>query len=496
MRHIYKQLFAFTAFVAIGASGANADYSADSYVLSEDGQTLESWKGAESEIDMNSDQALSGVTTIANNAFRGLDVESVIVGDNVTSIGKWAFFGCTKLSSVSLPDGLELLDNAAFSGCSELASVVIPDGMTEINPSTFYDCSSLAKVVLPESLTVINDGAFANCESLTSIIIPTGVTRLGEESFSSCRSLRAIDLPEALTFIGSAAFEECASLKSVKFVAAIDEIETSAFTGCGIESLDLSMLADVSFGSNVFAVCPELKEVVLPPTYSSMGTGFLQECTSLATLTIPDTWNEIPAKLCFGCTGLDTLDMGDGVQAIKQGAFFECSLSNLTWSEKVTDIQWNVFYGCTGISELKLPDSLQTVDDYSFSACPALKSIRIGVNAESFGQECFSMNESLETVVCEAVTPPTLGAYAFYKSNTDTASLQVPEESLDAYKEADQWKEFVNISQYSGVAFSIAEAAGTYTVVRPDGVVIVEKSEELPALPTGLYIINGRPILR
>lgn len=492
MTHISNLKAALISATLLTAVPAMANYPAESYQLSEDGKTLEAWKGTETVIDMNSDAALASVTTVADNAFRGLPVTEITVGDNVTSIGKWAFFGCTDLTAATLPAGLTMLDNAAFSGCSALGSIAIPDGITQLRNSIFYDCSSMKSVTLPAALTEIGSGTFANCSALESVTFPATLTTIGEEAFSECSSLKSIILPDAVTLVSSAAFEDCSALESVTFGANLEEIESSAFTGCAITSLDFSpVTAAISLGTNAFDSCAALKSVTLPSLLSYAGTGVLQNCTSLTELTIPDTWDEIPAKLCYGCTALDRLDMGTGVETIKQGAFFECRLSEITWSEAVKDIQWNVFYGCTGITDLVLPDALETVDDYSFSACPALRSIRIGSAAKSFGKECFSTNTALESVVCEAVTPPALGDYAFYKSNTETATLYVPAEAEEDYRGADQWKDFTIAPIRSGISGITDETSTGFTVVGLNGTVIVTGADTMPQLPAGIYIVNG-----
>ena len=111
------------------------------------------------------------------------------IPDSVTSIGDWAFAGCTSLTSVTIPDSVTSIGAWAFGNCTSLTSVTIPDGVTSIGEYTFYNCTSLTSVTIPDSVTSIGDSAFDGCVTLTSVTIPDSVTRIGGYAFSGCESL-------------------------------------------------------------------------------------------------------------------------------------------------------------------------------------------------------------------------------------------------------------------------------------------------------------------
>ena len=178
-------------------------------------------------------------------AFYGCtSLTSVTIGNGVTWIGVYAFYGCTgeliinskivetdyyfnsypsyngwiigaKFSKLTIGNGVTKIGNYAFKSCSSLTSVTIPDSVTEIGDNAFYRCSSLTSITIPDSVTSIGEDAFYYCSSLTSVTIPEGVTSIGEKAFYRCSSLTSITIPDSVTEIGRDAFFGCTSLTSV-----------------------------------------------------------------------------------------------------------------------------------------------------------------------------------------------------------------------------------------------------------------------------------------
>ncbi len=136
----------------------------------------------------------------------------ITIPDSITSIGKWAFYGCSSLTSITIGNSVTSIGEEAFSHCTGLTSISIPNSITSIGKLAFYGCSSLTSITIPESVTSIEFGAFKNCSSLTSITIPNSVTSIDYEAFRYCSKLTSITIPNSVTSIGKWAFDGCDNL--------------------------------------------------------------------------------------------------------------------------------------------------------------------------------------------------------------------------------------------------------------------------------------------
>ena len=155
---------------------------------------------------------------------------SISSGDSVTSISDYAFQYCRSLTNLridtnnpnySSSDDGKILYNKGKTKLiaypSATGDVTIPDSVTSIGNYAFSGCSSLTSVTIPDSVTSIGYYAFQSCSSLTSVTIPDSVTSIGSSTFQSCSSLTSVTIPDSVTSIGDSAFYWCSSLTSVTF---------------------------------------------------------------------------------------------------------------------------------------------------------------------------------------------------------------------------------------------------------------------------------------
>ena len=134
-------------------------------------------------------------------------------------IGDYTFYGCSVLTSLTLPSGLTEIGEGAFAACSGLTSLTLPSGVTSIGNHAFYACSGLTSITLPSGVTEIGEFAFSACSGLTSITLPSGVTEIGEFAFERCSGLTSIYVyTEKLPKMGRSVFEDCDAKKCTVYV--------------------------------------------------------------------------------------------------------------------------------------------------------------------------------------------------------------------------------------------------------------------------------------
>ena len=172
----------------------------------------------------------NSVTSIGVVAFRGCSgLSSVTIGNSVTSIGSYAFSGCSGLTSMVVDKNngtfdsrdncnaiIETSTNKLVVGCK---NSIIPNSVTSIGRYAFYNCSGLTSVTIPNSVTSIGEFAFQSCSGLTSVSIPNFVTSIGEYAFSHCPGLTSVTIGNSVTSIGKYVFWGCSGLTKLVSLA-------------------------------------------------------------------------------------------------------------------------------------------------------------------------------------------------------------------------------------------------------------------------------------
>ena len=199
------------------------------------------------------------------------------------------------------------------------------------------------------------------------------------------------------------------------------------------------------------------------------------------------------------CRSLTSVTIPNSVTTIGGSAFSGCSaLTSVTIPNSVTTIGEAAFYYCSALTSVTIPNSVTKIGSSAFSACRNLKILTFGSGLQSIGREAFSGCINITQISSEAVVPPTCRIKALNGINKSECKLIVPKNSLDAYKQADQWKDFLLIEgSTTGITNTVYNNSGLADVYTIDGTRRLSKAstDEINALPKGVYIVNGKKII-
>ena len=147
------------------------------------------------------------------------DINAVVIGNGVTSIGNGAFNSCTKLASVTISNTVTSIGSDAFKTCSELTSVEIPNSVTSIGGSAFADCGNLTSIEIPNGVTNIGDLTFQGCYKLSTVTFACATANqtltVGTNAFEDVRATAAYSASTTALYDGDTAIEAGASLTSL-----------------------------------------------------------------------------------------------------------------------------------------------------------------------------------------------------------------------------------------------------------------------------------------
>ena len=183
------------------APGYSGDrYCPDCDTVLEKGYTYWNEGNLTWKLDADGTMTISGTGAMKNYnrnspVYMNSKVKKVVIENGVTSIGNFAFYNCTSLTSITIPDSVTSIGEWAFKECTSLPSITISSSVTSIEFGTFKGCSSLTSITIPDGVTSIGAYAFSYCTSLTSITIPDSVTSIkAYAAFNGCTSLKTISL--------------------------------------------------------------------------------------------------------------------------------------------------------------------------------------------------------------------------------------------------------------------------------------------------------------
>ena len=459
------------------------------------------------------DGATYSVTSIGEFAFSGCTgLTSVTIPSSVTSIGKSAFSGCTGLTSVTIPNSVTEIGWSAFRGCAGLTSVTIPNSVTEIGWSAFEGCTALTSVTFNAtnckspgrtyeawfqdcpltSLVIGNDvKSIPSCLAyyqtrLTTVTIPNSVISIGWYAFVGCTGLTSVTIPNSVTEIGYSAFYGCTGLTSVTISNSITKIRDDTFKGCtGLTSVTIPNSV-TTIGYDAFEGCTDLTSVTISNSVTSIGGSAFRDCTGLTSVTIPNSVTSIGESVFYGCTALTSVTIPNSVTEIGRFAF-----EGTPWYNNQPDgvvyigkMAYKFKGEMASGTAINIKEGTVSICPSAFEGCTAMTSMTIPNSVTSIGGSAFSGCTGLKKIYSLNPVPPVIYWDTFVAYDVD---LFVPKGCVPKYKEAKYWKDFRFIGEIEEEG-GIDDVVGADSKINYDGVVITMASPSAIAV----YSIDGK----
>lgn len=326
----------------------------------------------------------------------------------------------------------DYLPQSAFETMTTLSYVVFPDSLKGIGETAFYRGPQLrGSLILPEGLKHIGGSAFSGQKLLTGdLYIPSTVEHIGGGAFYECNFTNELVLPERMVHIGEQAFWSCKFMTgTIRIPNGLDEVFNSwEYTKIG---------GPVVVPQGVKKYNPILAPITslyLPEGVEEIGGVWEDWRTDgpngsyrikLTNVHIPSTVRKI-GENAFANTGISHVTLPEGIEILESGVFAN------TWLQDT----------------LTIPSTVKQIRHHAFSGCRMLSAVILPAGVEGIQGEAFSGCFSLDYIQCLGSTPPAIEDNTFSGVEKNNFTVVVPEGAVDAYRNADGWREFKRISAY------------------------------------------------
>lgn len=364
-------------------------------------------------------------------------IKQIVIGKGITYIGKFNFFWCNKLETVTFEEGsqLERIGWGAF-GYSSLPQIAIPDSVTRLDGYAFYYCSNLSSVQISESscLTSLGECVFKADTKLTSLYIPDGMNNIGWGIFENAIANVTLSVAEnsyAQTYAERYGIAYVTRTAKPAVVASGFCGESAAWvlTSDGVLKITGSgPMADNETNHAPWEACKYLiKQVMIGKDITYIGKFNFFWCNRLETVTFED---------------------GSQLERIGWGAFGYSSLKTIAIPDSVTRLDGYAFYYCTKLNEVAISEgsNLESIGEYAFKGDTALLSLYIPNTVTEIEDRI--LQDALNIVLSVAANSyaqayaEKLGYTYTVRGTTDAAQLETMVTELSIIPVDDELEEF------------------------------------------------------
>lgn len=393
----------------------------------------------------------------------------------------------TFLRQVILPTNLKEIGERALSHCEFTHPLIIPEGVTHLHS---FSCECNAEVVLPHTLEYVGSWAFYGGNVRGELVITDNLKYIAGGAFTQARFSGTFYLPQNIEYIGVGAFEDFGDnlVGDIIIPPSIKEIPEAAFASMGFANgTNLYMHDGIErIHNGAFKYTKINNQLQWPANLRIIDeNAFAMSSLKGVDLTFPSRIKRIGAGAFQSTLVEGTLYIPNELTVIESGT--------ADYMIGLADIR-GVFTR-TQIEEVIIGDNVLQVGKMSFEDCERLSKVHIGKNVDYIGKWAFGGCPALTTFVCLAETPPNMHPEAFIAGNDwsqniyfDKCVLQVPEKSVELYRNTDVWKQFKNITAYKELAFNVPQIVALNKQQVRQGIIRAEGPWEVIECPSWVTV--------
>ena len=412
---------------------------------------------------------VSGITVKNAWVDHNYEIDSPIYADDV--IPGNAFYGNKTIRSIVLPTSIKRICGNAFREMQLInTTLVIPEGVTKIDDDALsYNDFNNVELVLPQSLDTLG---WIRCNWKCEFNLSDNIKHIG--GIEGCPNFYGtFHVPSQLK-----QWPEISGLGSNgSFVGEVEIPQgIKEISGLGVSFKKRIALTLPTGVKKISGLGNQYGSIVFNDDLEEIGYECFYDASIPFQISLPSQLRKIESRAFWNSGIKGELVIPENCLNIGDGAFALTDITKLTLPSKLEYIHDEAFISMRLLVELTIPKYVNYIGDYALSGCPAL-----------------------QTIVCLNPIPPTLGdnpfgpggGYSYHEESSvffDKCVLEVPEQSIELYRNADGWKQFKNITPHRELAFNVPSITCLEKGITRSGIVRSEGAWEISECPSWVTV--------